>query len=347
MFRRHAAMAPPITPLQDAEREPASRAPRRWLWLWVGLSALLGLCLGALAMWAVPLLAGEQAGEQGEPPPLAEPAVITGSTEGKMPKVEGDLQTVMRSFTLEDLEGHTVLQVDKLSAFVDLDAMRKNIIRMPRGQASHVKVLLRRGKSGRVSLSEAVHGTTEAPKQERSATRLNIGPLLVKDVLMTVDMGDTPVVVHVSHARVRVQRSAGDLAPRVFLSEIRGNLQKPDPLKQPIAIRGAEGVVNLQGDPFVDIRSRVCIGNSEMKVRIEMPERRTQVQMTVEADGALAQAALLGLGLVSKIKSAKLAVHKGPVQVKEPFECSRAGGDDLRDEMGDRDSKADAEADAP
>lgn len=309
-------------------------------WVRIGLSVLLGLFLGVLGMGLVPLLESER----DEPPPLPLPARITGSAKAKLPKMSGDVQTVMRAFSLEDLEGNTVLQVDKFSAFVDLDAMQKGIIRMPRGHASHVKLLLRRGSSGRVSLSEAVRGSTEEPKQEKSSTRLNIGPLIIEDVEMTVAMGATPIVIHVDHAKLRIQRTPDALAPRIFLSEIAGNLQKPDPLPQPVAIRGAEGVVRLEGDPLVDIRARVCIGNSELRLRIEMPERHTQVQMTVDAEGALAQASAFSLGIVSKVKSEKLAVRTGAVRVNEPFDCSRETGRDMRGEMDRREGEKRAES---
>jgi hypothetical protein len=330
MLRNHPALARLFSPSHRPPRAPGASAPRHKLH--VVLAVVAGLVLGALGMWVIPLLGQDREA----PPELPLPARITGSRKTGLPKLRGDVQTVMRAFELEDLEGHTVLHVDKLSAFVDLDAMRRGVVRMPRGHASHIALLLRRGSSGRVSLSEAVRGSTDEPKREKSTTRLDVGPLVVEDVDMTVDMGDKPVLIHVSHAKVRIQRTPDDLAPRIYLSEIHGNLEKPDPLEQPIAIRGAEGVVHLEGGPLVDMRARVCIGNSEMRLRIEMPQRKTQVQMTVDAEGPLANAALMGLGIASKSKSEKLAVDTGSVRVTEPFDCSRDAGKALRDRMEQR-----------
>jgi hypothetical protein len=333
MSRTPPALTPLFTPKPTVAPVRGPSRPRRALY--ATLLVLLGVVLGALGMWFIPLLASARA----EAPPLRAPAKITGSQRAGLPKLRGDVETVLRAFELEDLQGHTVLRVDKLSAFVDLDAMRRGIVRMPRGHASHVKLLLRRGESGRVSLSEALHGSSDEPKREKSTTRLNIGPLVVEDVDMKVDMGDKPVRIHVSHARVRVQRTPDDLAPRIFLSDIHGNLAEPDPLEQPIAIRGGEGVVELAGGTLVDVRTRVCIGASEMRVRIEMPERHTQVHMTVDSEGPLAKAALMGLGIASKKKSEKLAVDAGSVRVSEPFDCSRDAGKALRERMEQREGR--------
>jgi hypothetical protein len=316
---------------------PTERAGGGWRRkLPVVLGTLLGVVAGALAMSMLPLFgSGDSTAE-----PLPSPERIAGSAGAEAPKVSGDVNTVVSAFSLDDLEGNTVLQVDKLSAFVDLDAMQRGVLRMPRGQATHVKLLLRRGTSGRVSLSEAIRGSTEAAAKHKSSTRLDIGPLLVEDVQMTVAMGSSPVVIHVNHARLRIQRAASDLAPRIFLSELDGYLQKPDPLHQPITIRGGEGLVRLEGGPLVDIRARACLGASEMRLRIEVPERNAQVHMTVDAEGALAHAALFALGIAADMKSEKLAVQAGSVEVKEAFTCSRETGKDMRGQM-DRRASAD------
>jgi hypothetical protein len=322
-------------------KEHGAAAPRRRMTIVLG--ALFGVFIGALAMWILPLL-GHQ---RGPPPSLPLPARITGSARSarsSAPQLSGDMQTVVRSFSLDDLEGNTVLQVDKLSVFVDLDAMGNGILRMPHGRASHVKLLLRRGSSGRVSLSEAIRGSTEAPGQHTSSNRLDIGPLNVDDVQMTVAMGATAVVIHVNHAQLRVQRTNNELAPRIFLSEIEGYLQKPDPLHQPITIRGGEGVVRLEGGPLVDVRARACLGASELRLRIVVPERHAQTHMTVDAEGALAHAALFALGIAADLKSDKLAVETGSVQVKQPYECSRATGNDARAQMDERAGATRAEA---
>jgi hypothetical protein len=309
---------------QPSDRGNASHG--RW---WVAvLCGLGGILIGILAVAIYPMVAQRRA--QAAALPAPEP--MTGSSQAGLPKLAGDVQTLVRSFALEDLDGNTVLKVDRLTAFVDLDAMRRGLVRMPRGHASHIQVLLRRGKSGRVSLSEAVRATREPPERHKSPTRLDIGPLQIEDVDMTVDMGGTPIVLHVDRARIRIQRNPDDLAPRVFLSHVHGRMVKPQPLPRPISIRGAEGLVKIEGGPLVDLRARACLGNSELRLRIELPERRTRTHMTVDADGPLANAALLALGLVSRIKDDKLAVDYGDVEVAGKADCSRDDDDVRADE---------------
>jgi hypothetical protein len=94
--------------------------------------------------------------------------------------------------------------------------------------------------------------------------------------------------------------------------------------------------VRLAGGPLVDVRARACLGASELRLRIEVPERHAQIHMTVDAEGALGHAALFALGIASDFKSDKLAVEKGSVQVKHPFDCSRATGNEVRAQMDRR-----------
>jgi hypothetical protein len=284
-------------------------------------SVLGGVILGAVAVLSVPLVMRDEAAA----PALEEPKPPVGTKDGQLPKMGGDMSTVMRSFTLRDFEGQKVLEVDRLSAFVDLDAMRRGLVRMPRGTVSDVKVLLRKGKSGRVSLSDALRNTTEKPTPGKSDTLLEIGPLSVKDAELTIAMGDTPIVVHVDEAVLRVQRTPSDEAPRVFLSGIRGKLLKPA-LPQDVTIRGADGIVDLIGGPLVDLRTRVCIGESEMKLRVVVPERKERTEITVDPSGPLGYAGLFALNVVSKVKSDKLSVGQAPVEVKEGQSCSSSAG---------------------
>jgi len=308
-------------------------AHKRRVWPLVLSCTVAGVLLGAILVIAAPLFVHRGA----QAPPLPQPAKhVAGRTKSDGPNVSGNLFATIKTFTLEDPEGNTVLRVAELGGFVDLDAMGDSeLVHMPRGHARDVELLLRRGPSGRVSLSEAFRGNSEPhePKLKRGGTALQIGPLQVKNVKLTVAMGKSPVVIHIDHAVVRVQRKRSDLAPRVFLAEVHGNLVSPDPLHQPIAIEGAEGVIDLAGDPLVDMRARVCIGDSEMRIRIEMPERHTQVRMTVDAHGALAGSALMALNVVSMFKADKLGVTSGSVSVDEPFDCTRSKGRDRRAAM--------------
>lgn len=322
--------------MNDSGKAPGANKRRVWP---IALGSLIGgLVLGAVAMVIAPTLSG---GDK-EAPPLPAPSEDVGRSAKDGPKLSGDVFTTIKKFSLEDPEGNTVLRASEIGVFVDLDSFGdKNVVRMPRGRAKDVEVLLRRGPSGRVSLSEAFRGNSEphTPKKEKGGTPLQIGPLQVTNVKMTVAMGKSPIVLHIERATVRIQRKVSDLAPRVFLSNVHGNMLSPDPLPQPIAIEGAEGVIDLAGDPLVDLRARVCIGDSEMRVRIEMPERNEQVRMTVDAHGALAKTASAALNFVSTFKSEKLAVDSGLIKVEEPFECARSKGQEKREEIDDSEAR--------
>jgi len=308
-------------------------APRRRRWPVVLACLAAGMLLGALFVIVAPaLIRGDS-----KAPALPQPAShVAGKRLQDGPRLEGDLFTTIKNFKLDDPEGNTVLTVAEIGAFMDLDSLGSSeSIRIPRGHASDVSLLLRRGPSGRVSLSEAFRGNSEPhePSLERGGTRLQLGPLQVTNVQLTVAMGGTPVVIHIDRAVVRVQRKIRDLAPRVFLSGVHGNMVSPDPLSQPIAIEGAEGVVDLASDPLIDLRARVCIGDSELRIRIKMPERRHPVQMTVDANDPLAKSALVALNLVSVFKSDKLHVVSGEVSVEEAFDCTRTKGRTRRSDM--------------
>jgi hypothetical protein len=80
----------------------------------------------------------------------------------------------------------------------------------------------------------------------------------------------------------------------------------------------------------VDIRARVCIGGSEMRVRFELQDRKQPMGMSVDAQGVLAQSGWLALEIVSKFKGDKLHVDRAHVKLEEPHDCSRAEGKDER-----------------
>jgi hypothetical protein len=63
---------------------------------------------------------------------------------------------VIGDFAIVDPEGHKVLVAKEIGAALDLQALASHVIRMPGGHARSVALLLRRGKSGRISLAEAL-----------------------------------------------------------------------------------------------------------------------------------------------------------------------------------------------
>jgi hypothetical protein len=263
--------------------------------------------------------------------PLPTPSSVTkGKHDAKAPQLEGAARAVITKFSIEDLDGFEVVSAKEIAAGLDLVALGAHTIHMPSGHASGVTLLLRRGKSGRVSLAEAL-GKREA-SGDKSGSVLAIGPMQISDTRMTVAVGERPVVFMIDRAQVQVQRKLGESAPKVFLSNIHGYMADPDPLPQPVRIHGGRGVIDLAGQPLVDLRVRVCIGGDEMRVRIEIPERQGLVNLRVDAEGFSARTARMALNMVSKSKE-RLEVSSGPVEVSEPYDCTRAEGKAARERV--------------
>ena len=113
----------------------------------------------------------------------------------------------------------------------------------------------------------------------------------------------------------------------------------PDPLPQPVRIHGGRGVIDLAGHPLVDLRARACIGGDELRVHIEVPERQGPVHLRVDADGFSARSARVALNLASRAKE-RLDVSSGPVEVTEPFDCTREEGKAVRERVKSDDRAA-------
>lgn len=291
---------------------------------WAG-GAAIGIVIGGAAMYAYDTPPSGGAALE----PLPTPAEgIKGKRDPKSLQLEGKSRASISNFSIEDPEGHEVLQAKEIGAALDLEALASHLVRMPTGHARGVHLLLRRGKSGRVSLAEALGKREGAEKGE---SLLAIGPLAIDDARVDVAVNERPVAFQIDSAKVQVQKKRGDAAPRVFLSGIHGYMADPDPLPQPIRIRGGRGVIDLAGDPLVDIRARVCIGGGELRVQIEIPERHGAIRLRVDAEGFSARSALVALNMVSKFKE-RLEVTKGPVEVSEPYDCTRAEGREARRE---------------
>lgn len=297
---------------------------RRGTWLgWMG-GAVLGVLVGGAATLAfsMPRASGDQLSVLPRPS-----AVVPGKRDAKRPRLQGKSRTVISNFAIDDPEGHEVLRVEEIAVGLDLEALGSHVVEMPGGHARGVKLLLRRGKTGRVSLSEAL--SRREAKGDNRGTALDIGPLQISDAQMTVAVSERSVVFQIDRARVQVQKQLSDAAPRVFLSDIHGYMADPDPLPQPVRIHGGQGVIDLAGHPLVDLRARVCIGGDEMRVHIEIPERQGPVHLRVDAEGFSARSARVALNMVSRSKE-RLEVSSGAVSVTEPYDCTRAEGKAVR-----------------
>jgi hypothetical protein len=299
---------------------------RRSTWLgWVG-----GTAVGVLIGGGSALLFSMPSSHVGALPALPSPTETTGKQDAKATQLAGRARAVIHDFSIEDLDGHKVVSAKEIVGVLDLVALGAHTVHMPSGHARSIALLLRRGKSGRVSLAEAL-GKREGGG-DKGNNVLAIGPMQIVDTRMTVAVGERPVVFQIDRAVVRVEKKLGESAPKLFLSGIHGYMADPDPLPQPVRIHGGQGVIDLAGHPLVDLRARVCIGGDEMRVQIEIPERQGPVHLRVDADGFSARVARMTLNMVAKSKE-RLDVAKGPVAVPEAYDCTREEGKESRDQV--------------
>jgi hypothetical protein len=245
----------------------------------------------------------------------------------------------LKDFAIHDLQGNRVLHVTRAATVLDLAALHRGVIRMPSGRVNGAEVLIRRGNSGRVSLAEVfgrgapgAEGKQEA-KAKGAEKQLQLGPFQVRDVRLRVALIERPLVFHVDRAVIRIERSADDTAPKIHLSHIHGYMAEPNPLPQPVRIEGGEGVVDLGRDPLLDLRTRVCIGGGEMRMRVGLARQQRPVSLRADAEGFTAKAAVLALGLVARFKDDKLDMSRGPVELTESGDCSRAEGREKKEEI--------------
>ncbi|HKO92575.1 MAG TPA: hypothetical protein VJU61_15575 [Polyangiaceae bacterium] len=308
---------------------------QRSAWIgWMG-GAVLGVLVGGAGTLAFSMPSANDGELRALPRPAA---AIAGKHAAKRPQLQGKSRTVISDFAIDDLEGHEVLRVKEIAVGLELEALGSHVVEMPGGHARGVTLLLRRGKTGRVSLGEAL-GRRDA-KGDNRGTALDIGPLQISDARMTVAVSERSVVFQIDRARIKVQKRLSDAAPRVFLSDIHGYMEDPDPLPQPVRIHGGKGVIDLAGHPLVDMRARACIGGDELRVHIEVPERQGQVRLRVDAEGFSARSARVALNLASKAKE-RLEVSSGAVEVTEPYDCTRAEGKEVRQRVKREERAAD------
>lgn len=303
-------------------------------WLTTAFVGILGALLGAIAV----VLVLSSVASTSEPLP---DLPVAAAPKGK-PAADNDLdvrgsaETTLRDLSVHDLEGQRVLHVEELAAVLDLASLRKHVVKISRGRVRGVDVLLRRGASGRVSLAEVLGRSGDSKPSPADSSELALGPFVVRDARLRVVVTGRPIVFQLERATVRITRAAADSAPKIFLSDLHGRMVEPDPLPQPLRIVGGEGVVNLARDPLVDLRTRVCIGGGELRMRIELPDRQKPVKLRAEAEGFTGKAALFALGLVARFKDEKIELEEGTVPLPEGPDCSRAEGRQLKEELDDK-----------
>ncbi len=265
----------------------------------------------------------------------------------------GKVSTTLESFTLDDQQGRQVLRIPHMETVVDLEAMQRGVYLVPEGVIEGAHVTLYRDKTGKLSLSHALQespppvrrGLGESPGEElvgadasaedasddsggqqaadaQGPWLMHVGPILLRNVTLTLGFTEKPVVFHVDRGTVTIRRHPGDDGPIIHLSDIEGRMVKPDPLPKPVEIAFAEGQVRPDGEPLVSLVARTCIGGDELRMKAIVPARKKAVRLTVDAAGFGGALGKMGLKIASRHKPDKLHYEAGAVALDGGPECA-------------------------
>ena len=314
------------------------------------LRALLGI-LGALVLLLVWLIVTEgifdspealdgraaslEGGPLEEPPfgvvaeDLEPVAPADGEVDPGAPSISlgGTVRIAADDLTIVDKRGRTVLQVKLARTTAKLAAMKQGKFLVPKGLVKGAKVNLYRDAQGQISIASALR--TAPPSVRRSLALppvveepdsqkwiMDVGPIAIRDAILTIGFTNKPVKVKVDRGVVRVQQGPKDDQPRIYFDEIEGAFLEPNPLPKPIRIAHAKGLVKLAGKPLVELAARACIGKSELRIHAVVPERKTAVKITGDSAGLGGALGRMGLKIAGKKKADKLAFRKGPVKLE-------------------------------
>jgi hypothetical protein len=231
--------------------------------------------------------------------------------------------------SIEDKQKRNVLRVRNVRASINLRAMRRGAIRVPKGHLEGVELTLFRDHTGKMSIANAFRNPERAqppeeppePSDEDASWIIGAGPVTLKDVILTLGFTDSPVQFRVDRGTVRVRRGQSDSGPVIYFDEIEGALLKPQPLPRPVRIAYAKGIVRLEGTPLVEMVARTCLGISELRIRAIVPARKQPVELTATSIGVSALLGRTVLKAVAGIKSDKIDYEWGVVKLKGGKTC--------------------------
>ena len=274
-----------------------------------------------------------------EPPfAVAEPEVDGDDPEKKpdpdAPSIglEGTVRIAADDLTIVDKKGRTVLYAKLARTTAKLAAMKHGEFLVPKGLVKGAKVNLYRDAEGQISIASALRTAppsvrrslalpplVEEPEKEKWI--MDVGPIDVRNALLTIGFTNKPVKVQINRGVVRVKQGHDDDQPRIYFDEIEGSFLEPSPLPKPVRIAYAKGLVKLSGKPLVDLVARACIGKSELRIHAVVPKKKSRVQITGDSAGLGGALGRMGLKIAGKKKAEKLAYAKGPVKLEEGPGC--------------------------
>lgn len=275
---------------------------------------------------------GALAGDQETPVPEA-PSTEDGAGED-IPSlgIDGFARLGIDRLAVTDTRGRHVLRVRRAHASMRLTAMHDGVFRIPAGDVEGAEITLYRDEEGKISLAGALKtaqptvqrslGIGPVEKPESDNWGMEVGPITVKDVILTIGFTEKPVKFRIDRGVIRVRQSHEDAKPRIYFDEIEGALLEPSPLPKPVRIAFAKGLVRLEGRPMVELTARTCIGTSELRVRAVVPARKKPVELTGDSVGLGGALGRMGMKIAANKKSDKIHYQQGAVRLEEGPGCT-------------------------
>jgi hypothetical protein len=247
--------------------------------------------------------------------------------------LSGTARLALDHFGAVDKQKRHVLRVKHLNVTMDMDAMRHGAIHVPHGRIEGAEITLYRDKSGKMTIASAFRPGAAPPpppsepsdeETEELGWAIQVGPMILKDVILTLGFTANPVKFRVDHGTMHVRKGGEDSGPMIYFDHIEGAMLEPSPLPHPVRIAHAKGVVRLKGHPMVDMVARTCLGTSELRLRAVVPTRKKPVELTGDSAGAGGLLGRMALLITSKAKAEKVHYTHGAVKLEGGPGCHEA-----------------------
>jgi hypothetical protein len=259
--------------------------------------------------------------------------------------VRGVARIAVENVTVLDKQGRKVLHVGHARTSVRLGALQDGTFRVPGAEIDGADIYLYRDATGQLSIVNAlksappsVRRSLSLPPREKAIDdefAMEVRSVALRNTTLTIGFTDKPIKFRVDRGKVRIQQEQDEEEPRVYFDYIEGAMLEPSPLPKPVRIAYARGLVRLEGGPLVELVARTCVGLSELRVKVVVPARKQQIQLTADSFGIGGALGRLGMKIAAKRKSGQLAYDRGAVRVNAGRGCRDSPTQDPPEEAGE------------
>jgi hypothetical protein len=231
----------------------------------------------------------------------------------------------LHNFTMNDKQGREVVRLKKASGSTDINALKRGEFHVTNATMEGAEITLYRDEAGQLSLVGALKQqpptvrqglmVPPTPKHKNGAWLMEVGPIEVKDATLTIGFTKKPVVFHVDSAKITVRRRPKDAGPVIYIQEVQGHMMKPKPLRKPVRIAWANGLVNLTGKPMVHLAARTCIRKSELRIDAIVEARKEPVHLEGDSAGIGGALGRLGINIAAHVKKDKMSYSHEAVHI--------------------------------